>query len=107
MRTLCLPMLAALMTLFPTAARAGEDFYLLMFSAQRVPNDPDFSHSFATFVRVTWPGNGPCTGNATLEAHTVSWLPANLAVRTFALVAERGRNYSSVRKFVRLPGEAA
>lgn len=94
MRRGCLALCAFFFTLFLSApARAGEDFYLLMFSAQRTPNDPDYSHSWASFVRVTWPGNGPCPGNPTLEVHTISWLPANLAVRILAIVPERGRNF--------------
>jgi hypothetical protein len=76
-----------------TCARGGEDFYLLMFAAQRTPNDPDFSHSWASFVRVSWTGNGPCPHNPVLEVRTISWLPANLAVRTFAIAPERGRNF--------------
>jgi hypothetical protein len=64
-----------------------------MFSAQRVPNDPDYSHSWATFVRVTWHGRGQCPRNPTIEAHTISWLPANLVVRTLTVSPERGRNF--------------
>jgi hypothetical protein len=94
MRTSCPALLSVALLLFLAEhSRAGEDFYLLMFSAQRVPNDPDFTHCFATFVRATWPGNGPCPRNPCLEVHTISWLPANLAVRTLALLPERGRNF--------------
>ena len=94
MRSACGPLLTVLLlALSAPCVRAGEDFYMLMFAAQRVPNDPDFSHTFATFVRVTWPGNGPCPRNPAVEAHTISWMPANLNVRTFALLAERGRNF--------------
>src|SRR5688572_19986565 len=77
------------------ASRAGEDYYLLMFGAQTVPNDPNYAHSFATFVRVCWDGDGPCPDfkNARLEAHTISWLPANMIVRTRALFPECGHNF--------------
>jgi hypothetical protein len=75
------------------ATEAGEAHYLLMFGSQRVPADPDYSHSFATFVRASWPGDEPCPVAPLLEAHTISWLPANGKVRTLALLPECGRNY--------------
>lgn len=74
-------------------AHAGEDYFLLMFGSQRVPANPNYSHTFATFVRGSWPGDGPCQGNMQLEAHTISWLPANLKVRTGALLPECGHNF--------------
>ncbi|MBY0231948.1 MAG: hypothetical protein K2W96_21910 [Gemmataceae bacterium] len=74
-------------------ALAGEAYYALVFSGQRIPNDPDHSHTFATFVKVTWQGDGPMAPPARFEAVTISWLPANLVVRTRALQAERGNNF--------------
>jgi hypothetical protein len=72
-------------------ARGAEAYYLLMFGAQRVPNNPDYSHTWATFVRATWdvPGQPACR----LEAHTISWLPRNLRVRAYALLPECGQNF--------------
>ena len=32
-------------------ATADEKYYLLMFSAQRIPRNPNYAHTFATFVR--------------------------------------------------------
>lgn len=75
------------------AARAGEDYFLLMFGSQRVPANPNYSHSFATFVRVTWEGDGPCPQNPLIEAHTISWLPRNMKVRVLALHPECGHNF--------------
>jgi hypothetical protein len=87
--------LAALLILGPAGrARAGEAYYLLMFGSQQVPNDPNYSHTFATFVRATWPGDGSCRKAPRLEACTISWLPANGKIRTAALLPEPGRNYS-------------
>lgn len=84
--------LAALLVFLPAVtARAGEAHYLLMFASQRVPNDPDYSHTFATFVRATWVGD--CPVSPTLEWHTISWLPANGIVRAAATEPEPGRNY--------------
>jgi hypothetical protein len=73
-------------------ARAGEAHYLLVFAAQRVPNNPNYSHTFATFVRASWPGDGPCPRWPVLEACTISWLPRSLVIRTLALLPECGRN---------------
>src|SRR5947207_11522672 len=86
--------LLALLVLQPTPAHAGEASYLLMFGSQRIPNNPDYAHSFATFVRASWPGDAPCPPvGALLEAHTISWLPQKLPVRACALLPECGRNY--------------
>jgi hypothetical protein len=81
---------------FTSNLRAGEDYYLLMFGSQRVPANPDYAHSFATFVRATWEGDDPCPKNPTIEAHTISWLPCNGVVRTLALCPEVGRNYELI-----------
>jgi hypothetical protein len=75
------------------SALGGEEYYLLMFGSQRQPANPNYSHTFATFVRATWIGDGPCPVNPTLEAHTISWLPANLKIRTNALLPECGHNF--------------
>jgi hypothetical protein len=81
-------------TVVASRARAGEAYYVLVFSAQRTPAQPNYAHSFATFVRATWPGEGPCPqAPATLEAHTISWLPANLVIRTWAFLPECGHNF--------------
>src|SRR5438105_15741063 len=86
-------LLALLVVSLTSQVRGGEEYYLLMFSAQRVPNQPNYSHSFATFVKASWEGSGPCPTDAALEAHTISWLPANLHVRTLAPRAECGHNF--------------
>ncbi len=75
------------------SAEGGEAYYMLVFGSQQIPNRPNYAHSFATFVRVTWPGDDACPATANLEAHTISWLPANLIVRTNALFPERGHNF--------------
>lgn len=89
---LCLAVILSL--LGAERARAGEDYFLLMFGSQAIPNDPNYSHSYATFVRVSWPGDGPCPpGGGVIEAHTISWLPCNMVVRVWALLPEPGRNF--------------
>jgi hypothetical protein len=89
-----LSLLALLALLLPGAARAGEAHYLLLFASQRVPNNPNYSHTFATFVRASWPGDGPCPPCPALEGCTISWLPQSLVIRTLALLPECGRNLS-------------
>lgn len=77
-------------------ATAGEAYYTLMFGSQTVPSNPNYSHSWATFVRVCWDGDGPCPLKAEkvkIEAHTISWLPANMKVRVNALFPECGYNF--------------
>jgi hypothetical protein len=92
-----LPLAAVLAGAFaltsPPTARAGEAYYLLMFGSQRIPNNPNYSHTFATFVRVRWAGNGPCCAPFVCDAYTISWLPANMKVRVNALCPEPGRNF--------------
>src|SRR5262249_30845823 len=90
-----LPPLCALALLalsLPGVAQAGEAHFLLVFASQRVPNQPNYSHTFATFVRASWPGDSPCPCCPVLEARTISWLPQSLVIRTLALCPECGRN---------------
>jgi hypothetical protein len=84
------------LVLAPTrAVQAGESFHVLLFASQRIPNNPNYSHTFATFIRATDPGDGPCAGGpgVTLEVHTISWLPRNTRVRTHGLLPECGHNF--------------
>jgi hypothetical protein len=76
----------------PAPGWAGEACFVLMFGSQRIPNQPNYSHTFATFVRATWAGDACRPGPISLEAHTISWLPSNLVVRCCALLPECGRN---------------
>src|SRR5438874_9329229 len=58
-------------------AAPGERFYALVFASQSVPRRPAYSHTWATAVRAAdYPGQPP-----SLEAHTISWLPATLDIR--------------------------
>lgn len=84
---------SVLFLFLPSAASAGEDYFMLMFGAQTVPSNPKYSHSFATFVRVCWVGDGPCPVNPTIETHTISWLPTTMNVRVCACCPECGTNF--------------
>ena len=98
---------AFLALVLPARAPAGEAYYLIMFGSQQIPNRPNYAHTFATFVRVGWEGNGPCGNRFSLEAHTISWLPRNLVIRTWALLPECGGNFDlhSTLRYVLKNGE--
>ncbi len=85
-RSICLPVLL-LALLWASPGVAAERYYVLVFGSQQVPPIPDATHTFAAFVRATDSPAGP-----RLECYTISWLPANLVVRTRALLPEPGRN---------------
>ncbi|HVS35653.1 MAG TPA: hypothetical protein VMS17_08725 [Gemmataceae bacterium] len=73
-------------------ASAEEFYYMAMFGAQTSPNNPDYSHTFATFVRAS--GEGPCPTAYTVEdCFTISWLPSSLKIRLRALWPECGHNF--------------
>jgi hypothetical protein len=76
-----------------TKAIGGESYFLLMYGAQRKCPTPNYTHTWATFVRATWQGDGPCPVNAVLQETTISWLPVTGKVRDTALCPEAGRNY--------------
>ena len=71
----------ALAVLLPAPCRAGESCYVIVFAFEGELNLPRFAHTFATFVRTSWPGDGPCAGPVSLESYTISWLPRNLKIR--------------------------
>lgn len=72
------------------AGQPGESYYLLVFGAQRVPNEAKYAHSFGTFVKVIDPGPG---ATMHMESHTISWLPVTMDVRVRALLPEEGYNF--------------
>src|SRR5262249_61030774 len=84
----------AVLALCLLTGRAGacETFYVLVFGSQRpVINQPKYTHSFATFVRVV---GDPCHPEACcVEAFTISWLPLTGDVRVYTLLPECGRNW--------------
>jgi len=88
-----LPATALLALLLAAKTAPAEDFYYLaMFGSQTTPADPNYSHTFASFVHAT--GEGPCPPAFVVEdCFTISWLPADLKVRTRALLPECGHNF--------------
>jgi hypothetical protein len=79
--------LLALVLLQPGRACAQERYYLWVFSSQSVPKLPRYTHTWATFAKVT-----DCAGQRSVEALTISWMPATLEIRPYALRPETGIN---------------
>jgi hypothetical protein len=83
--------------LFAGTSSAEGAYFVLIFGSQQTPNNPNYSHSFATFVKAT--GIGPCAGKPALEKpaildfQTISWLPQNMVVRTRAFLPVCGHNF--------------
>jgi len=74
------------------SAHADDLYYVAVFASQTIPANPDYSHTFAAFVRAS--GEGPCPTTFAIEdSFCISWLPANLKVRTRALLPECGHNF--------------
>ena len=53
------------------ASRADESYYVLIFGSQRTPNRAKYTHTFATFVKVTDEGPGGCSFEAGDDGLTV------------------------------------
>jgi hypothetical protein len=73
-----------------SSAQAGVRYYLLIFGAQTHPKIPRFTHTFCTLVKVDDPPPG-CS-QASIEAHTISWLPRTLKIKPYRLRDEPGYN---------------
>jgi hypothetical protein len=74
-------------------------YFIIPFAYQNEGNDPEFSHSFITVIRVFagikpakhTPGhNKPTYKNWDFEAYTNSWLPADIATNPHLCVFEGG-----------------
>jgi hypothetical protein len=60
-----------------------------MFGSQLPEPEPEYSHSWGTFVKVTF---DPCQPAPQMESFTISWLPQSLVIRLWTLHAEPGVN---------------
>jgi hypothetical protein len=91
-RKLLLLASVSLAGLHPNAARADEAYFVVIFGSQRpIISQPNHTHSFATFIRLT--GDLCQPASAQLEAFTISWLPQTMEVRVFAFRPECGANF--------------
>src|SRR4051794_10578379 len=73
-----------------TDVAVGESYYVMVFASQSHPKLPRYTHTWATFVRAA--GEGADPDAYALEAHTVSWLPATIAIRPWNPCPEPGAN---------------
>lgn len=81
--------LVALMS--PAAAKAEDLYFMTVYGAQRpIINLPQYTHTWATFVRLSGPGPDPRAYTA--QAITISWMPATLVIRPLSLRPEKGVN---------------
>jgi hypothetical protein len=64
-------------------------YFVLVFGSETRPRLPRFTHTWATVVKVT---QTPDCDTPTLEAHTISWMPASLKIRPYSLHVEQGTN---------------
>jgi hypothetical protein len=70
--------------------RGDERYYAMIFGSQSSPKRLRYTHTWATFIRVVGEGDDP--SGYQVYQHRISWLPASLDVRTWALLPERGVN---------------
>ncbi|WP_422928958.1 hypothetical protein [Singulisphaera sp. PoT] len=73
-----------------STVQGGERYYAIIFGSQSQPKQLRYSHTWATFVKVV--GEGDDLRNYQVFQHTISWLPASLKVRVWALRPEPGVN---------------
>src|ERR1700687_729114 len=73
-------------------ARADESYYMIVYGAQRTPNVPRFTHTFATFVKATGEGNDKTKYK--VEEHTISWIAKTKEIVVARAKPEPGVNLS-------------
>lgn len=76
-------------------ACSGERYYVTIFGGQGDLLRPRTAHTWATFVRTC----ASPAGEQVVSQDTISWLPATLNVRPFALCAEKGVNLTLQQTF--------
>jgi len=74
----------------PARSVGEERHYVLIFGAEPTPKRIKDCHTWGTFVRVV--GEGADPSGYQVFAHAISFVPATLQVRTFALKAEPALN---------------
>jgi hypothetical protein len=83
-----------LLLLLPSVAFAQESHYVTVFGSGSNPLRFKHTHTFATFTKVTESPSGQV-----IENHTISWMPATLNIRPFALRPEPGVNLTQDQSF--------
>ncbi|MCI0638424.1 MAG: hypothetical protein L0Y72_29570 [Gemmataceae bacterium] len=72
--------------------RAEDSHYLVMFAAQGPDAKPRFTHTFATFVKMS-----DSNGTSEVVAKTISWMPASGVIVPAKLLPEPGANFTLER----------
>ena len=78
---------------------AGDRFFLILFGSHDALHRPQFTHTWATLVRVSAADCGPCGAavpgrvDPNLDVQTISWLPVNGAIDARSTEVEPGRNF--------------
>src|SRR5439155_5303766 len=81
--------LGALLLILLSGRGAAQDrFYMIIFADQHDQPHAEYSHTFATFVRVRPDCAVP--NRARLDSHTISWMPKTLNIRVHAWLPETG-----------------
>ena len=88
--SLLLPLLLAPVA-WESVARAEERYYIIIFGSQSTPRLPRYTHTWATFVKASGEGQDSSKYHID-EVFTISWLPADLLVRSLRLRAQQGVN---------------
>ena len=72
----------------PACPTGGERYYVVLFGGKAQWWRPKTAHTWATFVRA-WPA---ADGTTLIDSFTISWLPADLNVRPWAVRSVPGMN---------------
>ena len=64
-------------------------YFVLVFGSETKPRLPRFTHTWSTVVKVT---QLPGCAAPTIEAHTISWMPASLEIRPYSPHVEPATN---------------
>ena len=89
-RPVVIALLGLVFALTVGETRGEEFYYVMIFGSQSKPKLPQYTHTWATFIRAV--GEGPDANNYALYQHTISWLPQSLDVRTWTFLPEPGVN---------------
>jgi hypothetical protein len=79
-----------ILTFLQARASADDRYYAIVFGSQSRPKLLQYTHTWATFVRVVGEGDDPASYE--IYQNTISWLPDSLNVRTWSLFPEKGVN---------------
>jgi hypothetical protein len=74
-----------------SGARAEERYYIILFGSQSTPRLPRYTHTWATFVRANVEGTDDRVHHIE-EVFTISWMPANMKIRSLRLRPQEGVN---------------